>query len=327
MDGVLDMTRKLAVALSATTLLVAAGCGDDVAGGDDPGESGPDTVTVGLIPIIDVAPLFLGQQEGFFADRDIELETEFAAGGADIIPGVQSGTFDFGFSNVISMMLAQQSGLDLKVVSNGNNSTGVDGEDFGALMVPAGGDVQSAAELGDATIAINTLNNISDPVVRESVRKAGGDPSGIDFVGVPFPEMEAALENGDVDAAFPVEPFVTIIENSGVGRAIASPWVDGAPDLTVAVYFTSAQTAEQDPDLVERFSAAMAESLAYADANPDAVRAIIQEYTELPAELAEAVTLPTWPAEINRASSERLAQLAIQDGLLEQEPDFDLLYP
>lgn len=331
MDGAFDMKRKLAAILFSSALLVAAGCGDDAGDGDGTGDNGSDggmdTVTVGLIPIIDVAPLFLGQQEGFFADQNIELETEFAAGGADIIPGVQSGTFDFGFSNVISMMLAQQSGLDLRVVSNGNNSTGVDGEDFGALMVPAGSDVQSAAELGDATIAINTLNNISDPVVRESVRKAGGDPSGIEFVGVPFPEMEAALENGDVDAAFPVEPFVTIIENSGVGRAIASPWVDGAPDLTVAVYFTSAQTAEQDPDLVERFSAAMAESLAYADANPDAARAIIQEYTELPAELAEAVTLPKWPAEINRASSEQLAQLAIQDGLLEQEPDFELLYP
>jgi NitT/TauT family transport system substrate-binding protein len=321
------MRRKLAASLFSAALLVIAGCGDGNGTGEDGSDTGPDKVTVGLIPIIDVAPLFLGEQEGFFADQGLELETEFAAGGADIVPGVQSGTFDFGFSNVISMMLAQQSGIDLKVVSNGNNSTGVDGEDFGALMVPADSDIQSAAELGDATIAINTLNNISDPVVRESVRKAGGDPAGIEFVGVPFPEMEAALANGDVDAAFPVEPFVTIIDNNGVGRGIASPWVDGAPDLTVAVYFTSGQTAEQDPDLVERFTAAMQESLAFANENPDAAREIIQEYTELPAELAEAITLPTWPPEINRASSEQLAQLAIQDGLLDSEPDFDALYP
>lgn len=328
MDGVLDMRRKLAAVLISTTLLVAAGCGDDGGDGDGDGgngsDGGLDTVTVGLIPIIDVAPLFLGDQEGFFADAGIELETEFAAGGADIIPGVQSGTFDFGFSNVISMMLAQQSGLELQAVSNGAASTGVDGEDFGSLMVPADSDIQSAAELGDATIAINTLNNISDPVVRASVRNAGGDPAGIEFVGVPFPEMESALESGEVDAAFPVEPFVTIIENSGVGRGIASPWVDGAPDLTVAVYFTS---ADQDPDLVERFTTAISESLTFADENPDAAREVIQEYTELPPELAETITLPTWPAEINRASSEQLAQLAIQDGLLESEPDFDSLYP
>jgi NitT/TauT family transport system substrate-binding protein len=224
-------------------------------------------------------------------------------------------------------MLAQAGGIELKVVSNGNNSTGVDGEDFGSLMVATDSPVQSAAELGDATIAINTLNNISDPVVRESVRKAGGDPGGIEFVGVPFPEMEAALANGDVDAVFVVEPFQTIIRNGEVGRSVASSWVDAAPDLTVAAYFTSSDLAESDPDLVQRFGEAMAEALAYASENEDEARNIITTYTEMSPELAAEITLPTWPPEINRASSDRLAELAQQDGLLAAPPDLDALYP
>jgi NitT/TauT family transport system substrate-binding protein len=321
------------VALLSTALLVAAAaCGDDDGnGGDEPeqpgGTPGRDSVTVGLIPIVDVAPLFLGIEQKFFEDRNIEVTTEFAAGGAEIIPGVQSGTFDFGFSNVISLMLAQAGGIELKVVSNGNNSTGVDGEDFGSLMVATDSPVQSAAELGDATIGINTLNNISDPVVRESVRKAGGDPAGIEFVGVPFPDMPAALENGDVDAVFVVEPFQTIIRSDEVGRSVASSWVDAAPDLTVATYFTSAELAESNPDLVQRFSEAMAEALAHANENEDEARNIITTYTTMSPELAGAITLPTWPPEINRASSERLAELAIQDGLLAEQPDLDALYP
>jgi NitT/TauT family transport system substrate-binding protein len=325
------MRRRLTTALLSTALLLAAAaCGDDDNGGDEPdqpGSTGPDQVTVGLIPIVDVAPLFLGLEQRFFEDRNIEVSTEFAAGGAEIIPGVQSGTFDFGFSNVISLMLAQAGGIELKVVSNGNNSTGVDGDDFGSLMVAADSPVQSASELGDATIAINTLNNISDPVVRESVRKAGGDPSGIEFVGVPFPEMEAALANGDVEAVFVVEPFQTIIRNSEVGRSVASSWVDAAPDLTVATYFASAELAESNPDLVQRFSEAMAEALAYANENEDEARNIITTYTEMSPELAAEIILPTWPPEINRASSERLAELAIQDGLLSEPPDLDALYP
>jgi NitT/TauT family transport system substrate-binding protein len=324
------MRRRLAAALLSTILLAAAACGsDDDGGGDEPEpqSTGPDQVSVGLIPIVDVAPLFLGLEQGFFESRNIELTTEFAAGGAEIIPGVQSGTYDFGFSNVISLMLAQAGGIELKAVANGNNSTGVDGEDFGSLMVPTGSPVQSAAELGDATIAINTLNNISDPVVRESVRKAGGDPGGIEFVGVPFPEMEAALANGDVEAAFVVEPFQTLIRSNEVGRSVASSWVDAAPNLTVAAYFTSAERAESDPDLVSRFTEAMNESLAYANENPDAVRSALSLYTEIPPEVAAELTLPAWPPEINRASSDQLAQLAIQDGLLTAPPDLDALYP
>jgi NitT/TauT family transport system substrate-binding protein len=329
------MRRKLAALVFSTALLLAAAaCGGDDDNGDNGTDSGqptspagPDTVAVGLIPIVDVAPLFLGQEQGFFESRNIVLETEFAAGGADIIPGVQSGQFDFGFSNVISMMLAQAGGLDVRVVANGNNSTGVDGEDFGALMVPTDSPVQSAAELAGATIAINTLNNISDTVVRASIRNAGGDPSGVEFVGIPFPEMEQALDSGDVDAAFPVEPFPTVIESNGVGRTIASPWVDAAPDLTVAVYFTAGELAESDPDLVQRFTEAMVESLAYANENEDAVRAIISEYTEIPPELASELILPTWPPEVNRASADALAALAVEDGLLAEPPDLDALFP
>ncbi|HEY8471599.1 MAG TPA: ABC transporter substrate-binding protein [Natronosporangium sp.] len=325
------MHRRLAATLFSTALLVAvAGCGDDGGdGGDDQptGPAGRDQVTVGLIPIVDVAPLFLGIEQGFFEDRNIDVTTDFAAGGAEIIPGVQSGTYDFGFSNVISLMLAQASGIELKVVANGNNSTGVDGEDFGSLMVPVDSPVQSAAELGDATIAINTLNNISDPVVRESVRKAGGDPAGIEFVGVPFPEMEAALANGDADAVFVVEPFQTIIRNNGVGRSVASSWVDAAPDLTVAAYFTSTAMIDENPDLVQRFTEAMTEALAFANENEEAVRNVITTYTDMQPQLASEITLPAWPPEINRASSERLAQLAIQDGLLAEPPDLDALYP
>jgi NitT/TauT family transport system substrate-binding protein len=322
------MRRRLAAALLSTILLAAAGCGGD--DGDEPEQpdsTGPDQVTVGLIPIVDVAPLFLGIEQGFFASRNLEVTTEFAAGGADIIPGVQSGTYDFGFSNVISLMLAQAGGLELRAVANGNNSTGVDGEDFGSLMVPADSSVQSAAELGDATIAINTVNNISDPVVRASVRNDGGDPGGIEFVGVPFPEMEAALANGDVDAAFVVEPFQTIIRSNEVGRSVASSWVDAAPNLTVAAYFTTAAVADDDADLVSRFTEAMNEALAFANENPDAVRNALSLYTEITPEVAAEITLPTWPPEINRASSEQLAQLAIQDGLLTAPPDLDALYP
>jgi NitT/TauT family transport system substrate-binding protein len=325
--------RLAALGFSAVLLLSAAACGgddDDNGNGDSspqPEQPGPDTVAVGVIPIVDVAPLFLGQEEGFFEARDIVLETEFAAGGADIIPGVQSGQFQFGFSNVVSMMLAQAGGLDLKVVSNGNNSTGVDGEDFGSLMVPVDSPAQTAADLAGATIAINTLNNISDPVVRASIRNAGGDPGGVEFVGVPFPEMEAALANGDVDAAFPVEPFQTIIANNEVGRSIASPWVDGAPDLTVAVYFTTTELTQSDPDLVQRFTEAMEESLAYANENPDAVREILPQYTQIPPEVAGEMILPTWPPEINRASADALAALAVEDGLLDEPPDLDALFP
>jgi NitT/TauT family transport system substrate-binding protein len=78
---------------------------------------------------------------------------------------------------------------------------------------------------------------------------------------------------------------------------------------------------------VERFTAAMQESLEFARQDPDATRAVLGEYTEIDPAVAESLQLPGWPTEINRASIETLAELAVADGLLEEVPDLDGLLP
>jgi NitT/TauT family transport system substrate-binding protein len=321
------MRRHLAALLFAAVLLAPAACDSD--GGNDPGGTSPgqpDNVTVGVIPILDVAPIYLGKEKGFFAERDIELNLTLAEGGAAIIPAVQSGQYQFGFSNVISLLLAQSQGLPVKVVSNGNNSTGVDGEDFAALMVKADSPIRTAADLEGRKVAANTLKNIVETSVGASVRKAGGDPKAVQYVALPFPEQPAALESGQVDAVFVVEPFQQAVLAQG-GRKIASSYVDTAPNLTVAVYFASQQLISSDPDLVQRFTEAMQESLAYADANPDEAREVIGTYTQIAPDVIAKMTLPKWPAEVNRESVQRLAELAQEDGLLTKPADIDALLP
>ncbi|MBB4907792.1 ABC transporter substrate-binding protein [Actinophytocola algeriensis] len=320
------MRRHLAAILLATSLLATAcGAGDGADGGSAaPGE--PDKVTVGVIPILDVAPIYLGVEKGFFAELDIDLELTQAEGGAAIVPAVVSEQYQFGFSNVVSLLLAQSEGLPVKVVSNGNNSTGVDGEDFAGLMVKADSPIRSAKDLEGRTVAANTLQNIVDTSVRASVREAGGDPSKVKFVALPFPEQPAALANGQVDAVFVVEPFQQAVLAEG-GRKIASSYVDAADDLTVAVYFTSRQLQAENPDLVRRFTEAMQESLSYADSHPDEARQIIGTYTEIAPEVIEKLTLPKWPSDINRDSLETMADLAVEDGLLKETPDLNALLP
>ena len=318
------MRRHLAALLLAPTLLATAACGSDDGGGAAPGE--PDKVTVGVIPILDVAPIYLGVEKGFFSERDIDVTLELAEGGAAIVPAVVSGQYQFGFSNMISLLLAHSQGLPVKVVSNGNNSTGVDGEDFAALMVKGDSPIQTPADLEGKTVAANTLQNIVDTSVRQSVRKAGGDPTKVKFTALPFPEQPAALENGQVDAVFVVEPFQQAVLAQG-GRKIASSYVDAAPNLTVAAYFASQQLLTENPDLVKRFTEAMQESLSYADSHPDEARAIIGTYTKIAPEVIEKVTLPKWPAEVNRDAVQTLADLALEDGLLTEAADVDSLLP
>ncbi|KMS76672.1 nitrate ABC transporter substrate-binding protein [Streptomyces viridochromogenes] len=321
--------RRLSAGLTAgALLLVATACGSSDDGSSDAGASsgGVTTVKLGLIPIVDVAPLYLGQKQGFFEKQGLKLEFTPAQGGAAIVPGVVSGQFQFGFSNVTSLMVAQTNGLPVQAVANGIASTGVRGKDFNGLMVKKDSPVKSPKRLEGKKVAINTLKNINETAVRQAVRKAGGDPDKVELVEMAFDQMPAALDQGQIDAACVVEPATATIRSQG-GREIASPLVDVAPEVTVAMYFTSTQYAQQHPDVVKKFQDATAESLAYAEAHPDEARQIVTTYTKIPASVLEQVILPKWPSEPNRASIEALMKLGEEDGLFKKTPDLDALLP
>jgi NitT/TauT family transport system substrate-binding protein len=324
------MQRRI-LGLGAVLVVVVgvAGCGssDSGSGGSSASDgSTTTTVKVGIIPIVDVAPLYLGQQKGFFSSRGIKLEMVSAQGGAAIIPGVVSGQFQFGFSNTTSLMVAQVKGVPVKSVANGAATNGKVGADVTGVAVRKDSSIKSAKDLAGRTVAVNTLQNIGDTTVRESVRRAGGDPAGVKFVEIPFDQMPAAVEDGRVDAAWMGEPAQTIAKAQGA-RIVASPFAETDPELTVATYFTSTQLAQQKPGLVKKFTEAMTESLRYASDHPDEARQVLSTYTKISGDVAKRLTLPSWPAQVDMASLDKLAALSEKDGLFgDKKPDLDTLF-
>ena len=309
------MLRKRLIALLAITTLAAstAACG-----GSDDSDSGsasgsPDKVKVGVIPIVDVAPIYLGKAKGFFTKQNIDLSLEQAQGGAAIVPAVVSGQYQFGFSNVVSLMLAESKNVPIKAVANGNNATADPKKDFSGLVVKDPS-ITRPKDLEGKTVATNTLKNIVDTSVKDIVRKDGGDPSKVKFVEIGFPDMAAALDAGRVQAMFVVEPFLA--------SAAAKKWptigsfATVSPNLQISAYFTSAQLLGEKAGLAKRFTAAMKESLAYADAHPDEVRQVVTTYTTIKADAAAAMTLPKYSAEIDKASLDTMNNLMVQEGLV-----------
>ena len=336
------LPRRTGLAAAAVLALTLTACGSD--NGDSTDDSTPDAaagttettdgqasaeqvdLTVGVIPILDVAPIYLGVQEGFFEEEGINLTLELAQGGAAIIPGVTSGQFQFGFSNTVSLLLAESNDLGIKAIANGAQSTDDPMEDFGAVNVPGDSDIQDLTDLAGKRIGVNTLNNIQTTTINEIVRKAGGDPSTITYVELPFPDIVQAIASGDVDAGQLVEPFRTMSLEAG-DRNLGSNLSGVTDNLEVAMYFTSQAYAEENPDIVERFTTALNKSLQFADDNPDAAREVLGTYTNIDPAVAEAAVLPRWPGEINRDSVQLLGDLMVGDGLIPSVPDLDALLP
>lgn len=311
--------------ITAVALVMLSACG-----GSDPNSTnqtdaeGLTEINVGVIPILDTVPIYLGVDEGIFEEHGLDVNLQEAQGGAAIIPAVQSGDFDIGFSNVTSLIVARSQGLPLQLVAAGPNSTGDPVEDYAAVLVPEDSDITAIEDLDGATVAINTLNNINDTVLREGMSQAGGNPSSMDLVEVAFPDMQSQVESGNVDAMVVVEPFQTIGESAGM-RSIYAPYAEPTEDLSVAGYFTSEQMIASEPDTVDAFAAAMREAQQFADDNPDAAKDIMTSYITIDEDIVPDLVMPSFPQEINEESLDTMIDWTVEYGLIDEAIDLDEL--
>ena len=237
--------RVMAVVLMAIFGAVVAGCGDSGGGGGASGNE-PATLKVGVIPIADVAPLYVGIDQGFFKDEKLTIKPQLAEGGAAITPAVVSGDNQIGFSNNTSLLIAASKKLPIQIITQGVLAGKTEKEAWADLMVPKGSPIKTPKDLEGKTIAVNTLKNVCELTIKASLEKEGVDVDKLKFSEIPFPDMNGALESKRVDAACEVEPFVSQAKAAG-STGIDPFYVKTAPDLSVATYFTSKQYAAAEP--------------------------------------------------------------------------------
>jgi NitT/TauT family transport system substrate-binding protein len=259
------------------------------------------TVNVGVLPIADVAPLYLGIKQGFFAQQQLTVKTHVLQGGAAVASAVVGGSLDFGFGATANVVQAKASGLPLQFVANGDQAGLTAATAWSGILVAKGSAVTSIKQLAGKTVAANAAKGENELALDSVLEANGVNPTSVHIVALGFPNMPSALTAGQVAAVTEVEPFVSAIKASG-GTEL-SPLFEGMdPGMTVAGYFATTKEISNNADVVKRFVTAMNESLDYAAANPAAVRAIIPTYTTIPAAAASKLALPTWGSTIQTAS-------------------------
>jgi NitT/TauT family transport system substrate-binding protein len=318
--------RTLALAVASLLATLAVACGDDDGGAAQEGDGGAAKVVVGVIPIADVAPAWLGAKKGFFRKEDIDISFRPIAGGAEVIPQVLRGDVQFAFGNPVSLAFAQQRGLELRYVTEGVQGGSSEKDATNGMVVHKDSDIRGVEDLAGKTVAVNVLNSLGEVTIMTALEKEGVDVSGLEFVEVPFPDMLPALERRQFDVAWLPEPFVSQALAAG-HRNLLDPMVATYPRLTLSGYFGSAEFIEQNGDLVERFQRAMNRSLDYAAAHEDEARQAIAENTEIPPPVVEKMPLPHWTSDLNEDSIRFLIGQAEKYDYFDEEIDVDALLP
>lgn len=321
--------RTTVAAAIAATALALTGCSSGDAGNSETTPSNPDTteltqVDLGLIPLMLVAPVYLGMEQGYFEEEGIELTPAMGQGGAALVPAVISGEYDIAFSNNLSLLVAREAGLPLTAIAAGVASTGAPDEgDFSCLLVSGDSDLGGMKDLEGQLVAVSQLQSFDLALVRDLVDREGGDSSKVEFVEVAHPDIPAAVANEQVAAAVTSEPFQTLAQREG-SKCLSYIFAEPTSEpLTIGSYFTSEEFAAENPELVEGFARAIAKSISFAAENPDEVRRIIPTFTQISEDLAAEVTLPGWPEQQSRESWEYMSEIGVRYGILKESANIE----
>ncbi|GAA1822614.1 hypothetical protein GCM10009771_22650 [Nesterenkonia flava] len=211
------------------------------------------------------------------------------------------------------------------IAAGGTRTSDEAEEDFARVFVRAGNDeFHSIEDLGGATFAVNSLENVNDFALMTVLEKHGVDTSALKFIELGFPEMAPALEAGDVDAALMIEPFVTMALEQGFDPVL-SPYVESRPELMIGLYLTSEEFAEEHPDIVEAFRDGVAATAADIAEDPDAFREALPGLSEIESGLAQQVRLPQWSGEADRESLAFTSDQMLRFGMLDEPSELDHL--
>lgn len=325
-------SRRFLGGLLASAMLFAA-CGGDDSDGEE--EAGPDEadaaeeltpVTVATIPVAGFVPLYWGKDQGYFEEEGLDVSLEVGPGGAALIPSVTAGEFQFATSNYVSTMAARASGVDVQVVSH--IASGASEPDVGTtgLLVKADSGIESVADLEGKSIATTNLDNIAEVSIKKILEDNDLDPESVTFREIPPPAMNAAVENGDVDAAFQAEPG--LVEGDQIGLVnLLDPLYEAEPGLPLAGFIAASDWLEDEENaaVAEAFVAAMHRSYDELMSDEELFREAIEEHTETDPDLISDMKLGTWEPEVDMAKLALLGELAHQYGILDSEPDVEAM--
>jgi NitT/TauT family transport system substrate-binding protein len=276
-----------------------------------------EKVRVSIIPINDVAPLFVAMQNGYFRDLGLEIDTTPSAGGAAGIPGLIGGSFDVVYGNVVSVLLASQQGLDIKVIAPGTKVSLRD-TDTTPILVRSDSGIKSGKDLEGKSISVNTRNNVIWLYARAWIKSTGGDPDKVTFKEIPFPQVEDALRQQRVDAAFLVAPFSVISRQKPGLTAIANPYSDIQPGVDVGQYITTGKLLSTKPETIRKFVAGLRQGAEWFNANraSDTLLTVISGYTKTDASILKSVALPAAPLQSDLIQVKKTMELMIENKLL-----------
>ena len=251
----------------------------------------PMELTLAATPAAADAPIAVAVQQGLFKREGLDVKVAIIPLMPNVPPAIVSNSAQIGFMTAPTFLQAVDGGLDLVAVLGGA-VTDQKVPDIAVLTKPDAVVTEAKGFIGKS-VGVPGIGAFFHVMFSYWLKQNGVDPAQVKFLEVTFPQMGDALRGGSVDAVLIIEPFLSAVVGSGVGK-VAVPIAAQLPDNKPEVFFAATREwAEANPKAVAAFRRAMtaAEEMVNKDRKmgTDAVVA----YLKMPPAVAPHVAIET----------------------------------
>ena len=312
--------RRLGVATLAVGVAALAVFGGAAASAPYRGHAPAAEVRVVTLPIANGLPLDLGIRKGFFAQQGIEIKKTTLQSGNDVVLAMANNNGDIGYLGFVPMFIAVTSNIPMTLAAASEVEGTSAADNWQNILVKGNSSIRTPRDLAGKTIAVNALKGVGEVMIKAAMEKLGIRPNAFRLTALPFPQMRSALNNGQVDAIWVPEPFLSQALNIDNARIVMAPGPVMGRYTPVGGYAARQSWQRQNPALAARFRTAMNRTLLYAQSHPDEIRQLLPPGTQ-------NVRLPIWSPVVDRGKVQALANYARKYGVITRMPNIRQLVP
>jgi NitT/TauT family transport system substrate-binding protein len=279
------------------------------------------SLKVGVLPIVDALPMYVAEQEGFFAERDLQVELVLFQSALERDAALIAGQIDGELNDPISAALLNKDGGNAKIVRLAYR-----GNELMPMMVvlaAPNSTINSPGELKGVPVGISK-NSIIEYATERLLQSAGLTGADIQTTEVTkIPVRAEMLAKGQIQAATLPEPLASLAVQQGARVVID----DSETGTGKSVITFSQQAVSGNAEAIRRFLAAYEEAVQALAQAPDSYLDLMVDKAKVPDSLRATFKVPSFPEGQlpTREDMEDVTRWMVEKGLLEQQIPYEQL--
>jgi NitT/TauT family transport system substrate-binding protein len=290
--------------------MLLAGCGSKQGNAASGDVEVPD-VRLGVLAVLDTAPVYVAQRQNIFRDGGLRPKMVDSQLTGDNRFDLVHGTEDIHFDSWVTIFLNIAEGADWVLVGEayqaGTNTT--------ALVTSPRSKLRQIRDLKGTRIAVNNPRGLGVMLITALLASNGLAPSDVKFVETPFDKIGAAVQRGDAESGWLVEPYLTLAQLENAAVPLADVATGPTADLPQSGYVCDRTFAQRNPRTIKAFQNALLRAQVAAQ-DRTSIERELTDYLKVTPTVASLMNIGTFPGSLRAVRPQRVADLMLEQGML-----------